>query len=93
MVACLSVKYHCLVSYYTLHPVTVVHTETSLPGAADRGRRAAALREWPGSSRQRNAEVIVGPARGDAAAAGTLDEAALQQVGLVDVLHSVARLT
>src|SRR5215212_4483359 len=41
----------------------------------------------------RNAEVPVGAPRGDAATIGALDQAALQQVRLVDVLDRVARLT
>jgi hypothetical protein len=89
----LSVKFHYLVAI-----IPSTQSPSYIQGPACQGRlligpRSAALRELLGSSRQRHAEVIVGPARGDAAAAGTLDETALQHVGLVDVLHSVARLT
>src|SRR5918995_5693734 len=40
-------------------------------------------------TRHRDAEVAVGTPRGDPSAAGALDQAALQQVRLVDVLHRV----
>src|SRR3954452_23742527 len=69
-----------------------------------RSRRQTARRDdgtydAPGSSvsrallaRQREAQVIVGSLRGDAATAGALDEATLQEVWLVDVFHRVACL-
>src|ERR671910_292804 len=43
-------------------------------------------------ARDGHAEVVVGTVGGDASAGGALYQAALQQVGLVDVLDSVARL-
>src|SRR5687767_4186967 len=48
---------------------------------------------WLARAGHRDAEVAVGPPGGDASSRGALDQAALQQVRLVDVLDRVACLT